>query len=133
MSPAPENRSRQRSLLAQDVLAEKISNSASEIAYITKNDNAFKEGEDVVFQDSKVRGTIQTLSAPSFDISNNYKFTTGQESTFYDYGTIKRKQDSDAPKKRIKVYFGSAYYSTTDDGDITTVNSYKKFNYGSEK
>ena len=114
------------------ILAEKISNSASEVAYITKNDNVFKEGEDVVFQDSKVRGTIQTLSAPSFDISNNYKFTTGQESTFYDYGTIKRKQDSDAPKKRIKVYFGSAYYSTTDDGDITTVNSYKKFNYGSE-
>ena len=114
------------------IVAEKISNSASEIAYILKNDNIFKSGEEVVFQESKIRGTITTLSAPSFNISANYKFTTGQESTFYDYGTLKRKADSDTPKKRIKIYFANGYYATTDDGDITTVNSYKDWNYGDD-
>ena len=114
------------------IVAEKIANSASQIAYIYKNSNLFKEGEEVKFQESNVKGTITTLSAPSFDVSPNFKFTTGQESTFYDFGTIKRNADTDAPKKRLKIYFTSGYYESTDDGDITTVNSYRNFNYATE-
>ena len=33
---------------------------------------------------------------------------------------------------KIKVYFSNASYSSTDDGDITTVNSYRQFDYGDE-
>ena len=69
---------------------------------------------------------------PSFNISSNYTFKTGQEDTFYSHGRIKRKNDSSAPSKQIKVYFSSASYSSTDDGDITTVNSYGQFDYGDE-
>ena len=69
---------------------------------------------------------LLTLREPSFNISkSDYTFTIGQENTFYDYGTIKRKADTDAPKKKIKIYFESAYYASTDSGDITNCKSYR--------
>ena len=96
------------------------------------NDIVLKEGEEVTFDESKVNGTITTLDVPSFDVSTEYTFTTGQESTFYDFGRIKRKADVEAPKRQLKVYFTSAYYSSTDTGDLTTVNSYDNFDYATE-
>ena len=107
-------------------------NSDSVISYVYKNQIKFREGETVTFQDSKVTGTITTLESLSFEISSNYTFSSGQEKSFYDYGSIKRKTDSEEPSKRLRVYFSSGFYSSTDDGDITTVNSYDSFNYARE-
>ena len=42
---------------------------------------------------------------------------------------MKRKVDSSQPSKQLKIYFSSASYSNTDDGDITTVNSYAQLDY----
>ena len=67
------------------IVAEKVSNSSSQIVYIYKNDITFKEGEIVSFKESNVRGEITTLDTPSFDISSEYTYNIGQESTFYDY------------------------------------------------
>ena len=114
------------------IVAEKVSNSSSQIVYIYKNDITFKEGEVVVFQESNVEGSITTLDTPSFDISSNYTYNTGQESTFYDYGVLKKKENVDVPVKQLKVYFMSAYYASTDTGDVTTVNSYDNFDYATE-
>ena len=114
------------------IVAEKVSNSSSQIAYLYKNDITFKEGEIVAFQESNVQGSVTTLDSPSFDISSNYTFTTGQEGTFYDYGVLKKKKDADVPIKQIKVYFMSAYYASTDTGDLTTINSYADFDYATE-
>ena len=114
------------------IVAEKVSNSSSQIVYIYKNDITFIEGEVVEFQESNVQGEITTLDTPSFDVSSDYTYNTGQEGTFYDFGTITRKADVDAPKRQLKVYFMSAYYATTDTGDITTVNSYDDFDYATE-
>ena len=33
------------------------------------------------------------------------------------------------PSKQLKVYFSNGYFQSTDDGDITTVESYKTFDY----
>ena len=114
------------------IVAEKVSNSSTQLVYLYKNDITFKEGEVVTFQESNVQGEVSTLDAPSFDISSEYTYNIGQESTFYDYGTIKRKAEASAPDKKIKVYFMNAYYASTDTGDITTVNSYKDFDYATE-
>jgi len=114
------------------IVAEKVSNSASQIVYIYKNDITFKEGEVVKFKESNVEGSITTLDTPSFDISSDYTYNIGQESTFYDYGRITRKDTADSPQRQIKVYFMSAYYASTDTGDITTVNSYDDFDYATE-
>ena len=114
------------------IVAEKVANSASQIAYIFKNDNRFLEGETIISAESKINAQIVTLTTPSFDISSNFKFTTGQEKTIYDTGSIKRKVDADSPKKKLKIYFSSGFFESTDDGDITTVNSYDTFNYATQ-
>jgi len=109
------------------IYAERLTD--SQISFIYKNDISFKEGETVVFQESNTQAVITTLSAPSFEISPNYSFTNGQEETFYDYGTIKRRSNSEEPSKKLKVYFANGYFDSTDDGDLTTAESYRTFNY----
>jgi hypothetical protein len=104
----------------------------STISFIYKNQNIFKEGETLLFKESNISSIVTTLDSPAFDISSNYTFTTGQESTIYNYGTIRRKSTSLEPTKKIKIYFESTYYNSSDDGDITTVNSYNTFDYGNE-
>ena len=115
---------------AAAIVAEKLDN--SNISFLYKNEIKFIEGETVTFAESATSGLVGTLTTPSFNISSNYKFKTGQESTFYDYGRITRKSESVAPSKQIKIYFSNGSYSTTDNGDITTVNSYDQFNYSEE-
>ena len=115
---------------AAAILVEKQSD--SEISFIYKNQIKFREGENVSFQDSNANGTIIGLESPSFEISSNYTFGSGQQKSFYDYGFIKRRVDSEEPSKRLKVYFSSGYHDQTDQGDITTINSYNAYNYSRE-
>jgi hypothetical protein len=112
------------------ICAEKLT--STQISFIYKNQNTFKEGETLVFEESNIRAIVVTLNIDSFNISSNYTFSTGQEGTFYDFGVINRKSDSDEPTKRLKIYFQSGYYQSSDDGDITTVNSYDTFDYSKE-
>ena len=112
------------------VIAEKLD--SSNISFIYKNEIALIEGETIEFEESVAAALVSEIVTPSFNISSNYTFQTGQEKTIYDYGRIKRKPDSAAPSGQLKVYFMSASYSTTDDGDITTVNSYDQFDYAKE-
>ena len=112
------------------ICAEKLTN--TQISFIYKNQNTFKEGETLVFEESNIRAIVVTLNIDSFNISSNYTFSTGQEGTFYDFSVINRKSDSDEPTKRLKIYFQNGYYQSSDDGDITTVNSYDTFDYVKE-
>ena len=105
---------------------------ASQITFVYKNDNSFKEGESVTFRESNIQAIITTLDASSFNISSNYTFSVGQNKSFYNYGFITRKSNADEPSKRIKIYFSNGFYDSSDDGDITTVNSYSTFNYTNE-
>ena len=109
------------------IVAEKLT--ASQIIFISKNDNTFKEGETVSFRESNIQAVITTLDSPSFNISSNYTFTSGQKGSFYDYGFITRKLNADEPNKKIIIYFSNGFYESSDDGDITTVNSYNTFDY----
>jgi hypothetical protein len=109
------------------IVAEKLT--ASQISFIPKNDNAFREGETITFRESNIQAVITTLDSPSFNISPNYTFTIGQKGSFYDYGFITRKSNADEPNKKIIVYFSNGFYDSSDDGDITTVNSYSTFDY----
>jgi hypothetical protein len=109
------------------IVAEKLT--ASQISFVYKNQNVFKEGQIVNFVESNIQAVITTLDSPSFNISPNYTFSRGQEGTFYDYGFITRKPNAVEPTKKIIVYFSNGFYDSSDDGDITTVNSYNTFNY----
>ena len=115
---------------AYAIVAEKLSN--LQISFIYKNDNRFKEGETIIAQESNVEGTIVTLDSPSFNITNSYKWNAGQENTFYDYGTLIRKSTAENPSRQLKVYFANGYYESTDDGNITTIESYDTYDYATE-
>jgi len=109
------------------IVVEKLT--SSQISFIYKNQNIFKEGEIVTFRESNIQAIIITLDSPSFDISSNYTFSRGQRGNFYDYGSITRKSTVDEPNKKIIIYFSNGFYDSSDDGDITTVSSYRAFNY----
>mgnify|MGYP001257375176 CR=1 FL=1 len=106
--------------------------SALSVSYIVKNQVDFIEGETVIFQQSLVEGTINSIVEGSFNISSNFTFSTGQQKTIYAYGSIKRRQSSTAPTRKIRIYFASAGYGTADSGDLTTVESYNSFDYATE-
>jgi len=112
------------------ICAERLTD--SQITFISKNQNNFREGETIVFEESKVRAVIVTLNSPSLNVSSNFSFTNGQNGSFYNYGFLTRKSDVEEITKKLKVYFSNGYYESSDDGDITTVNSYSTFDYGKE-
>ena len=115
---------------AEAIVAEKLT--SGQISFIYKNDIQFAEGETVTFQETAIQGIVSTLNSDSFDISGNFKFRTGQEETFYDHARLERKEGSIAPAKKLKVYYLSASYESTDNGDITTVESYRNFDYATQ-
>jgi hypothetical protein len=112
------------------ICAERLTD--SQISFIYKNQNTFKEGETLLSDESKIQAVVVTLNSPSFEVSSNYTFTTGQNGTFYNYGKINRKSTSLEASKQLKIYFSNGYYQSSDDGDITTVNSYGSFDYAKE-
>ena len=112
------------------VVAEILSD--SQISFVILNDIGFREGEFVNFEESAVQAVVNTLDNVSKNITGNYSFNTGQKSTIYDFGFIKRLNGRRSPTKKIKVYFESAYFETSDDGDVTVKNSYNDFNYNGD-
>ena len=103
-----------------------------QIEYISRNQGNFIVDENVIFEESRVVGTISGTSFSSADISFNYTFQTGQKSTFYDYGRLIRKPESKEPSRKLKIYFTNAYYDSSDTGDITTRESYNSLDYISD-
>ncbi len=119
-----------KSTKACAIVAEIISD--SKISIISQNNLNFKENEVVSFEESKIEGKTVTLDFTSTNISSNFIAENGQNQSFYGYPSIQRNSDSDAPAKQLKIYFSNGYYQSTDDGDITTKNSYDTFNYTTE-
>lgn len=112
------------------IVAERIND--SKISYISQNDIKLREGESVIFEESNVQSVVATIQSTSFNISDNFTFTNGQTGSFYDYGTLVRKSGVASPTHKVKVYFSNGYYESTDDGDITTANSYNTFDYSKD-
>ena len=112
------------------VYAETLSD--SQISFVLLNDVDFREGESVNFEESNVQAIVNTLDNPSKNITESYKFDSGQKLTIYDFGFIQRVSDKTAPTKKLKVYFTNGYFESTDEGDITIKNSYNDFNYSQD-
>ena len=115
---------------AMAICAERLTD--SQISFIHKNNKNFKEGEVITFEESNIVASITTIETPSINISTRYTFDNGQKESFYDYGFLTRKSDAKEPNRKLRVYFASGYYESTDDGDITTAQSYNSFDYDTE-
>ena len=103
--------------------------SDTQIGYVYLNDIVFEVGEQVEFAQSTVIGNITNVNIGSNNVTRNFTLAKGQRNTFYDFSRIVRKGNFPAPARRLKVYFTNAYYAASDNGDITTVNSYNGFDY----
>lgn len=112
---------------AAAIVAEVIND--SKITFLLKNELSFREGETITCQESGVQCVISIIENLSATISEKFVYGIGQNKFFYDYGYIKRKSESQSPTRKLKIYFSNAYYDSSDDGDITTINSYSNFDY----
>jgi hypothetical protein len=112
---------------ASAICAERLND--SKISFIVKNNINFKEGEILVFNESKIEAIITTLDSPSINVSFSYTYSNGQNASFYNYGSITRKPTEKQANKKLKIYFSNGFYQSTDDGDITTADSYSGFDF----
>ena len=101
----------------------------SDINYITTNELDLKVGEIVTFEESGITATVASITIGSNNITQEFTYDDGQRSTIYDYGRLIRKPEYDAPFRKISIIFESAYFTASDTGDITTINSYNNFDY----
>ena len=115
---------------AKAIYLEKKSDTSVYFCYL--NSSTFSNAEVVTFQSSSVNGISANVKLGSQNISNDFKFFNGQKGTFYDYSRIIRRSQAQAPSRKIRIYYASSSYDPADAGDITTVNSYVGYEYGSE-
>ena len=106
--------------------------SDTSINFIYENNSKFETGEIVNFQDSGVSAIVTDLALNSTNITKNFKFQSGQRKSIYDYSRIVRRDGFAVPNRKIRIYYLSAEYDTSDSGDITLVSSYDNFNYQNE-
>ena len=99
------------------------------VNYIALNNIEPLSGEVIKFKESGITATVSAITLGSTNITDEFDFDNGQRSTIYDYSRLVRKSGYKEPSKKIKVVFESAYFLTSDVGDITTVNSYGDFSY----
>ena len=109
-----------------------IRKSDSSVQFIQKNSTTFENGEIVNFTTSNISAIISELNSGSKNITQNYTFSNGQTLTHYDYSRIIRKSGVEEPKGKIIIYYSKGVYNSSDDGDITTVESYNNYNYTTE-
>jgi hypothetical protein len=99
------------------------------VNFIYLNDKSFQQNEVVLFEESGIEATVSTITLSDKNITENYTLDASQKNTIYDYSRIIRNPLSKEPAKQIKIIFESASFSSSDLGDITTVNSYNNFDY----
>jgi len=104
-------------------------NNDLKIDFLYFNEKSFQEGEVVTFKESGITAVIQSISLGSPNILSNYSLDNGTNDTIYNYAKVIRKQDNKAPFRKLKFIFESAGYLTSDQGDITTADSYTQFDY----
>jgi hypothetical protein len=99
------------------------------INYISLNSNKIVDGETILFKESGISATVTEIQSGDNNITSNFILDNGQKETYYDYSKITRKPTAKEPTKKLKILFESAEFSSSDNGDITSANSYQQFDY----
>ena len=99
------------------------------IGFISENQNSFIAGETVTFKESGITATISSIDSGDTNLTSLFSLNKSQNDTIYDYSRIIRNNNTREPNRKLKIVYEYANYSTSDTGDITTVNSYNQFDY----
>lgn len=95
-----------------------------EIVYL--NENTFRSGEVISFEESNINGEILGVTVGDKNIKSSYNLDSGYRSEYLDFSRITRNKSSAAPTKKIRVIFNNYSLNQEDYGDFVTVNSYDK-------
>ena len=106
-------------------------NGSNEVEFVSQNENSFEIGEEVIFEETQVAGVVQTFIPGDRDIRNNFEFDPGQRLDYVDFSALIRKEETEAPTRRITVVYNNFVIDESDPGDFVTVNSYERKLYGS--
>ena len=88
--------------------------------------------EQITFLESQFTATISEINSGDKNIIKNYTLDNGQRKNYYDYGRLDRYANAQEPTGRLKIYFDSFSFDSSDTGDIVTVNSYLPSLYGTK-
>jgi hypothetical protein len=111
---------------AVGIFVKKIDSLRLEFVYL--NDLKFKLNESIIFQETNISGIIQLFTNGDSNILTRFSLDSGQRDTICDYSRLIRNENSKEPKRKLRIIYESAQYSTSDTGDITTISSYDQFN-----
>ena len=104
--------------------------SATSVEFVYLNSNDFIPGETVVFEESNIITTIQTITIGNYqDITNKFNLDKGHKDQYYDYSRIVRKNNQYIPSHQLLVIFDHYTVPSDDNGDVYTVNSYSDERY----
>ncbi len=104
-------------------------NGSNEVEFVSQNENSFEIGEEVIFEETQVAGVVQTFIPGDRDIRNNFEFDPGQRLDYVDFSALIRKEETEAPTRRITVVYNNFVIDESDPGDFVTVNSYERKYY----
>ena len=99
-------------------------NGSDEVSFVYQNENSFEVGEEVLFEETNVQGTVQTFIPGDRDIRNNYQFDPGQRLDYVDFSALQRKEGTEAPTRKLTIVYNNFVIDGSDPGDFVTVNSY---------
>ena len=106
--------------------------SDTQINFVYENNSRFENGEVINFGQSGVSAVVANLALNDPNILGRYKLQNGQKDTIYDLSRLVRREGETAPSRKLRVYYMSAEYDSSDTGDVTLANSYDNFSYSSE-
>ena len=99
--------------------------SSDSLEYVYLNASQFSVEEVITSDQSAVSATITNkFITTSTDISQNFYVDDGQRESYYDYGRLIRKENTNAPSRKIKIVFQNYTINSGDTGEFVSVNSY---------
>ena len=104
-------------------------NGSNEVSFVTQNENSFEIGEEIVFEETRVGGIVQSFIPGDRDIRDNYTFDPGQRLDYVDFSALVRRENTESPTRRLTIVYNNFVIDGSDPGDFVTVNSYERKYY----
>jgi len=104
--------------------------SANQIEFIYLNSNKFSLNETVIFEESNIIGSINSITLGKYtNKTQDFSLDQGSKEQYYDYSRIVRKKDASVPSRRLLIVYNSYVVPQNDTGDLYTVKSYASDRY----
>ena len=94
------------------------------LGIVLQNQNVFSIGERVKASKTNITALVTATTSGDRNITDEFKLSPNQKSTYYDYSFIERKKEFEPPTNRLKIIFKNFFVTTDDTGDFFNASSY---------